>query len=112
MSCVQKNADFEDRAVWYQELSYTWQRIYSCCEYEHCDRAFMWGCMLQQELNVIQEEFGLDKMDLMGSFRSGDLLLFKEKAEELENYIVGVIRTNGVEIDSYRDIDDFLEHNS
>lgn len=106
------NADFNNLADWYQELCYTWRRIYYWCHQRNAQKAFIWGCYLQQELDIVKEEFGLKEMDLCGQYSAEDLLNFRKRAEELEKYVVAEIHNHGTALDEYNSIEDFLSKNS
>lgn len=106
------NHNFGDLANWYQELCYTWRRIYHWCEQNDAVKSFIWGCGLQYELDVVKEEFGLDDMDLLGEFNANDLSSFSKRAECLEKYIVEKINEHGVVLDAYSSVEDFLEKNA
>lgn len=106
------NKDFNSLANWYQELSYTWRRIYHSCEQNDSIKSFMWGCFLQSELDIVKEEFSLDEMDLLGKFDSNDLRVFCKQAEVLERYIVETIKKHDVTLDIYDTVDDFIRKNS
>lgn len=107
-----RKTDFHDLADWYQELCYTWRRIYHYCDQRDSEKAFVWGCFLQHELDIVKEEFKLEEMDLCGKYSAENLLDFRKCAEELEKYIVTEINTHGVTLDEYNSIDDFLAKNS
>lgn len=100
--------DFSDLANWYQELSLHWRRIRYYCEAENVDAAFGEACNLQNELNIVGEEFGLKEMDLIGCFHATDLQALSQKATELENYIVSEIENHGVKIRRYDTLEEFL----
>jgi hypothetical protein len=106
------SADFHDLSSWYEELCYTWRRIYFCCDQKDVEKAFVWGCLLQQELNIVKEEFSLKEMDLLGTYDANDLHAFHRRAEELENYIAEQISNHGVELNEFKTIEDFLAANS
>lgn len=106
------NKNFRDLANWYQELCYTWRRIYHWYEQNDTVKSFIWGCSLQYELDVVKEEFGLDEMDLLGKFNANDMSGFRKQAEDLEKYIVTKIKEHGVMLDAYKSVEDFLEKNS
>ena len=57
------------------------------------------------------EEFGLEELDLLGSFSSGDLAPYRRQAESLEREIISIIEKNGVSIESYDTVKDFLSTN-
>lgn len=105
------SADFQNLADWYQELCYTWRRIYHACDTNDAPRAFIWGCMLQQELNVVKEEFSLDKMDLLDVYNAKDLIPFHKNAEKLEKYILEKLQDHHIKINSYATVEEFIENN-
>jgi hypothetical protein len=103
--------NYADLASWYQELSYAWREIYHWCDRGDPINAFMRGCFLQSELDIVAEEFGLDEFDLLGSFNAGDLAEYRKQAESLEKKIISVIEENDVSIESYDTVKDFLSAN-
>lgn len=105
------NKDFNELASWYQELCYTWRRIYEFCDNNNPVEGFMWGCFLQYELDIVREEFRLEEMDLLSAFNSEDMTDYREKAETLEKQMVSIIEKHGVVIDAYSSVEDFLKKN-
>lgn len=103
---------YKDLAAWYEEMSLTWRRIYYHCDIRDYQRVFPDAINLQYELNVIKEEFGLQEMDLLGSFDVLNLSGFKQRAQELEKYIVSEIESHGVTINQYNTLEQFLAKNS
>jgi hypothetical protein len=67
---------------------------------------------LQQELNIVKEEFGLMEMDLLGVYDANDLYVFRKRAEKLEKYIASEINNHGVKLNEYKTVEDFLAANS
>lgn len=106
------NRNFKELADWYQELCYTWRRVYHWCDENDAVRSFIWGCYLQYELDIVREEFGLGEFDLLGSFNADDMTAYRKQAEALEKQIVSVIEEHGVTIDAYASADDFLKKNA
>ncbi|MDO9332989.1 MAG: hypothetical protein Q7T57_00495 [Dehalococcoidales bacterium] len=106
------NQNFKELASWYEELSYTWRRVYHWCDEKDAVRGFMWGCFLQSELDIVREEFGLSELDLLGAFDAHDLTAYRKQAETLEKQIVSAIEKHGVVIDAYDSIEDFLKKNA
>lgn len=106
------DVDFKKLADWYQELCYTWRRIYMDCEKKDVVRAFMWGCMLQYELDVVKEEFDLKEFDLLSVYRADDLMPLYNRAKELEKRIVTTIEDHGIVIDAYDNLEQFLAKNN
>ncbi|HEX9896252.1 MAG TPA: hypothetical protein VGA85_01140 [Dehalococcoidales bacterium] len=106
------NQNFKDLAGWYHELSYAWREVYHWCDQDKAARAFMRGCYLQSELDIVREEFGLSEMDLMGAFNADDMKAYRKRAETLEKQIVSIIKEHGVTLDAYDTIDEFLKKNA
>lgn len=107
-----KAPDYSELAAWYEEGSLTWRRIYYHCDTKNYKRAFPDAISLQHELNIIKEEFGLQEMDLLGSFDAEELRALKQKAMELEQYIISEIESHGVVLNKYETLEQFLEKNS
>lgn len=105
---MQKEYNFQDLADWYGELSYTWLRIRHYCEMKDVTKAYMWGCMLQLELNQVCEDFGLEKMELMEAFDTENLCGFANHANNLETKMRNHIIKGGGKIREYNDREDFL----
>ena len=95
-------------ADWYGELSYTWLRIRHYCEKNDVTKAYMWGSMLQMELNQVCEDFGLEKMELMEIFDAENLSKFAEHADYLEKNMRNIIIHGGGKIREYQNREDFL----
>jgi hypothetical protein len=107
-----KTPDYEGLADWYEEGSLTWRRIYHHCDTQNYSRVFPDAINLQHELNIIKEEFGLREMDLLGSFDTANLGAFKQRARELELYVVSEIEKHGVTLNKYDTLEQFLAKNS
>ncbi len=105
------NINYNALADWYQELCYTWRRLYFAVKNNDTEKAFVWGCLLESELDIIKEEYNLKPMDLMGVYNSADLSVLQNRAKKLEEYIISVINENGVELKSYADINEFISLN-
>ncbi len=105
------NQDFQGLADWYQELSYTWRRIDQKCYDKDAQKAFIWGCMLQHELDIVGAEYGLQAMDLLGVYDAADLSALHKRAKELEEYILCEIRGHDVRLASYATVEEFLAEN-
>jgi hypothetical protein len=105
------NQDFNELAGWYHELSYYWREIYHYCETGEAAKAFIRGCNLQSELDIVSEEYGLGKLDLLRSFDPHGLSSFHQRAKALEKQIRSVIIEHGAAIDEYNSISDFLVKN-
>jgi len=103
--------DLHGLADWYQELSLTFRRLAYYCDINDAEMALTDACSIQNELLIVREEFGLKEMDLLGCYDSADLSRLKERSIELERYIIDTIESNGVKIDKYNTVDDFLTTN-
>lgn len=105
---VPQEYHFQDLADWYGELSYTWLRIRHYCREGNVTKAYMWGCMLQEELNRVCEDFGLAKMELMEKFAPEGLGEFAEHANVLEEEMRERIMAGGGKIREYHSTEEFL----
>ena len=101
--------NFQDLADWYAELSYTWLRIRRLAGQGDVTRVYMWGCMLQTELNQVCEDFGLEKMELMSAFDANDLPRFAAHADALEAEMRRRIAAGGGVIREYPDQESFIK---
>lgn len=110
-SAPRPRPDFHDLADWYQEFGHLWRKIYSGCMKKDSARVFMWGCMLQHELDVISEEFNLGGIDLLGSYDADDFTKLHQRAQEIERHIIDVIVRNSIQIAIYSTVADFLSDN-
>lgn len=99
---------YEDMAAWYEELSYTWFRIYHYCAVKDCEKAYMWGIMLQLELNRACEEYGLEKCALMEAYQPNDLERFDARAKELEQRTRRFLEQKGIRIREFESVEEFL----
>lgn len=104
--------EFSELAIWYQELCYTWRRIYHWCDRNDPVNAYIWSCFLQKEVDEVCAEFGLRELDILGAFNSDDLSSFRRHAEFIEQKIIGAIKAAGVQIESYASVEEFLENNA
>lgn len=93
--------DFQILAGWYAELAYTWLRIRTYAAQGALTQTYMWGALLQLELNTVCGEFSLPPMDLMGCFDAGNLPAFAARADALEKEIRAVLTAGGAVIPEY-----------
>ncbi|MHB1457785.1 MAG: hypothetical protein ACYC0V_12825 [Armatimonadota bacterium] len=105
------NPDAAGLAAWYQELSYTWRRVYHWCNADSPINAYLWCCLLQNEVNRVGAENGIDDLDILSYFDADNLSAFRKRAEYMEQKIIDFIEANGVTIDSYPSVEAFLEKN-
>lgn len=105
------NSNFQQLAGWYEELCYTWRRVYHWCDEKDVNRAYIWGCYLQYQLDIVKAEFGLEEMDLLGEFNADNLQAYRERAELLEKHIVSMIESKGAVINTYAAVEEFLQKN-
>jgi hypothetical protein len=87
------------------------RRLRYYCDAGNAEMALTDACSLQNEMMIVREEFGLKEMDLLGCFDSNHLETLKARSVELEQYLVDTIESNGVKIDRYESVDEFLEKN-
>jgi len=107
----EKKANYEDLAELYEELISTWNKIYVCCDSGNAVLAYISGTCLQRELNIASKENGLDKFDLMSTYNADNLEQFRERAMELQKEFVRIIEDNGVVIEVYNTVEEFIKKN-
>lgn len=105
------NENFEELAEWYHELSYTFRRIYHYSDENDTVNSFMWGCMMQSELNIVCEDFGLPIFDLLTCFDADDMTAYYNSAKDIENQIISIIQSKGIKLDSYNSVEEFISKN-
>lgn len=100
--------NFQDLADWYGELSYTWLRLrhYAACG--DAVKVYMWGILLQSELNQVCGDFGLEKMELMSAYDADNLAALAERADFLEKKMREIIVQGGGRIHEYATAEEFL----
>lgn len=103
------NFYFEDLAGWYEESRYTFRRIEYACKSKNYEASFTWGCYLQVEFDILSEEAGLKKMDLLGAYNAEDLSIFEKRAHDIENYIISEIDKHGGVLRKYDNLEEFLK---
>jgi len=107
----QSPPDFTELASWYQELCYTWRRVYYWCDENDPVNAYIWCCNLQTEVDEWGAKFGIEDIDIFSSFNADDLAGFRKRAAEVEQHFRQAIEKNGVKIDEYKTVEDFLKVN-
>ena len=104
------NYNYDELAGWYEECRYTFRRIAYTCKNNKFVECFNLGCFLQIEFDILTEEAGLDKMDLLGTYDANDLSAFEKRANEIEEYILSVIKKHGVILKKYDNLEEFLKY--
>jgi len=102
--------DFSELAAWYQELCYTWRRVYHWCDENDPVNAYIWCCMLQNEVEEWGTKFGITDIDILGCYNASDLAGLRKQAEKIESNFRRAIEENGVKLDEYKTVDDFLSN--
>ncbi|MCL2361616.1 MAG: hypothetical protein FWC73_07375 [Defluviitaleaceae bacterium] len=103
--------DFTELANWYQELCYTWRRVYHWCNENDPINAYIWCGMLQDEVGQWGKKFGIVDIDIMSSYDANNLDALHKRAEIVEQSFRKAIENNGVVIDEYNTIEEFLKAN-
>jgi len=103
--------DFTELASWYQELCYTWRRVYHWCDENEPINAYIWCCMLQNEVNEWGAKFGILDIDILGSYKYDNLVELRKQAEVVEQNFKQAIEKSGVKLDEYKTVGDFLKNN-
>ncbi len=104
--------DFAELASWYQELCYTWRRVYHWCDAGDPVNAYLWCCLLQDEADRLGVEFGVSPTDILGVFDHNDLTALRRRAQEVERRFIDAIQAHGVAIERYTDLEDFFAKNA
>lgn len=107
-----RERNFQDLADWYGELSYTWLRLRHYAKNGDPVKVYMRGVCLQNELNGVCGDFGLEKPELMECFDESDLGAFLARADVLEKKIRAAIVKGGGVIREYNGKEDFLNENA
>ena len=102
------NDNMQELAGWYMELSYTWLRLRRYAAQSDPVKTYMWGILLQKELNDVCGDFGLPKMDLLCAFDPEDLPAFIRHADALEREMRASIEAGGGVIRDYHSFEEFL----
>ena len=103
--------DFSELAAWYQELCYTWHRVYYWCDMNDSVNAYIWCCNLQNEVDEWGAKFGIADTDIFSSFKADDLAGFRKRAKTVEARFLQVLADNGTKLDEYNTVEDFLKAN-
>ena len=106
-----KKTNYEELAGMYEEGISTWNKIYVCCDSGNAVLAYISGVCLQRELNVVSREYGLNKFDLMGAYSANKLEQFRNRAMDIQKEFVKIIEENGVNIEAYDTIEEFIIKN-
>lgn len=106
-----RNENFDELAQWYHELSYTFRRIYHYSDKKDTVNSFMWGCMMQSELNIVSEDFGLPMFNLLEAFDADDMTEYYKRAKDIEEQIVSIIKGKGIKLDTYSNVEEFVSNN-
>jgi len=108
---IKSTPDFSELASWYQELCYTWRRVYHWCDENNPINAYIWCCMLQGEVDEWGTKFGIKDIDILSAYSANDLEEFRKRAEKIEMAFRAAIEENGVKLDEYETIEGFLKAN-
>jgi hypothetical protein len=110
-SSVPVSPDFSELAAWYQELIYTWRRVYHWCEANDPVNAYIWCCTLQSEVDEWGGKFGITDTGILCDFNADDLSCLRKRAETVEEAFRQAMNANGVRIKEYGTVEDFLKVN-
>jgi len=104
-----KSNNYDELAGWYEEARYTFRRIAYACKNNKFVECFSLGCYLQIEFDILTEELGLDKMDLLGVYEAEDLSAFEKRAKDIEEYILSEIKKHELVLRKYDNLEEFLK---
>lgn len=105
------NPDYAWLASWYQECCYYLRRIYYYCDENNPTVAFKLTCGIQADLDDISVDFGISGLDILSHFNAEKLADFAKQVKIAEHKIVSAIEENGVKIDSYATVEEFVQNN-
>lgn len=105
-----RSYNYDELAGWYQEARYTFRRIAYACKNNKFVECFNLGCYLQIEFDILTEEAGLDKMDLLGSYDIDDLSTFEKRANDIEEYLLHEIKKHGIVLRKFDNLEEFLKN--
>ena len=104
-------ADFTELAAWYQELCYTWRRVYHWCNENDPINAYLWCCNLQSEVEAWGAKFGIADVDIFSAFDANNLAKLRKRAEAVEAKFRQAIAGSGIKLEEYNTVEDFLKAN-
>ncbi|MDO5292340.1 MAG: hypothetical protein Q4F05_06270 [bacterium] len=104
-----RNYNYEDLASWYYEARYSFRRLAYYTQQEDAFSSYELGCYLQIEFDELENEFGLEHMDLLGTYDVHNLKEYGKKAEQIEQYVLTVLKDQGIAVKIYPDLAHFLE---
>jgi hypothetical protein len=67
--------------------------------------------MLQNEVDEWGTKFGILDIDLLGYYKSDNLMELRKQAEVVEHNFRQAIKKSGVKLDEYNTVEDFLKIN-
>ena len=103
--------DYQYLAVWYQECSYYFRRLYAYCGQNDASLAFQQAYKLQPDLDDLARDYQIDGLDVLSYFDAENLAAFAREAKKAETRIVDAIHAHKIPIDAYDTVEDFLAQN-
>jgi len=103
--------DFSELANWYQELCYTWRRVYHWCDENDPINAYVWCCMLQNEVDEWGGKFGITDTAILSSYNVNNLDCLQKQAEKVEMVFRQALEMNCIKLEEYKSVEDFLSAN-
>ena len=107
----QKKRRASELTYWYHELSYTWRRVRYFCQAGDSASAFLWACMLQNEIGIVTQDYDIPDISLLDAFDASNLNAFAAHADKTEQEMIRAIEADGGKLDLYVSIDEFLKKN-
>jgi len=102
-----QDIDFHALAESYGEIVSTFNKVYSCCESDNGNLAFISAVCLQQ---VLDDEVQGIRLDVLSDYDKADLSRFSASVKSAEAELVEYI-TSGAAIVRYTSVDEFLIEN-
>ena len=104
--------DFKELAAGIRSVAYYFRRLYYYCNNNMPESAFHQSFGLQPDLDYLMSDFKISNLDLLSSFDADNLAGYAAHVKTIEQKIISAIEENGVTIESYPSVEDFLQKNS
>ena len=85
----------------YEEISSSWNKLYKACDDKNPELAFLAGVNLQDELDNVLSECGLEQIDFLSRYDNTNLNAYKEAAKKAEAQFVLYLEENNIKINRY-----------
>jgi len=91
----------------YEEISSNWNKLYNACDDNNYELAFITGIFLQDTLDSVLHECGLEQLDFLSKYDCGNLDNYKEAAKNAENKFIFYLEEYEIPVSRYDTIEEF-----